>query len=193
MNVKMVSAATALVCGLSAVMAAPAAAQAAATELSGGYQFTRTPDLNLPLGWYVDVAGNVAPMFAIVGEVSGAYKSETISVGTSTVDSTARLHTFMGGVRVASRTNPRVVPFGQVLLGAARLSGGVTASGPAVSVLAVSDADTEFALQIGGGVNVMASGHVGVRLGADYRRIFISDGGENEFRLVAGIVIPIGR
>lgn len=193
MNVKMATASAALACALCALIAAPAAAQTATTELSAGYQFTRTPDLNLPLGWYVDVAGNVAPMFAIVGELSGAYKSETIAVGTSSVDATVRLHTFLGGVRVAAGTNPKVVPFGQVLLGAARLSGGVTASGPAVSVLAATDADTEFALQIGGGVNLMTSGNFGVRLGADYRRIFISGGGENEFRLVAGAVIPIGR
>jgi Outer membrane protein beta-barrel domain len=193
MNGKMVTSLTALACALCAVVAAPAAAQTATTELSAGYQFTSTPDLNLPLGWYVDVAGNVAPMFAVVGEVSGAYKSETMAVGTSSVDATVRLHTFMGGVRVAARTNSKVVPFGQVLLGAARLSGGVTASGPAISVLAATDADTEFALQIAGGVNLIASANFGVRLGADYRRIFISDGGENEFRLVAGVVIPIGR
>jgi opacity protein-like surface antigen len=193
MNVKMGTASIALACALSAVITAPAAAQTATTELSAGYQFTRTPDLNLPLSWYVDVAGNVAPMFAVVGEVSGAYKTETMTVGTSSVDATVRLHTFMGGVRLAARTNPKAVPFGQVLLGAARVSGGVTASGPAVSVIAASDADTEFALQIGGGVNLMASRNFGVRLGADYRRIFISDGGENEFRLVAGVVIPIGK
>jgi outer membrane protein with beta-barrel domain len=193
MSVKMVTASTALACLLCAAVATPAAAQTARTELSAGYQFTRTPDLNLPPGWYIDVAGNVAPMFAIVGEVSGAYKSESIAVGTSSVDATVRLHTFMGGVRVAARTSPRVVPFGQVLLGAARLSGGVTASGPATSVLAATDADTEFALQFGGGVNLMMSRNFGVRLGADYRRIFISDGGENEFRLGAGVVIPFGQ
>jgi opacity protein-like surface antigen len=193
MNSKKVALMAALACMLCTAIAAPAAAQTATTELSAGYQFTRPPDLNLPLGWYVDVSGNVAPMFAIVGEVSGAYKSETIAVGTSSVDATVRLHTFMGGVRVAARTNPRVVPFGQVLLGAARASGGVTASGPAVSVLAQTDADTEFALQIGGGVNLMTSGTFGVRLGADYRRIFVSDGGENEFRLMAGVVFPFGK
>jgi hypothetical protein len=193
MNVKMLIALTALACGLSVVAATPAAAQTASAELSAGYQFTRSPDLNLPLGWYVDVAGNVAPMFAVVGEVSGAYKSESITVGTSSVDANVRLHTFMGGVRVAARTNPRVVPFGQVLLGAARLSGGVTASGPATSVLAASDADTEFAVQVGGAVDLITSGNIGVRLGADYRRIFISGGGENEFRVVAGVVIPFGK
>lgn len=193
MNGKMATVSTALACLLCVVVAAPAAAQTATTELSAGYQFTRTPDVNLPLGWYVDVAGNVAPMFAVVGEVSGAYKSETIAVGTSSVDAKVRLHTFMGGVRVAARANPKVVPFGQVLIGAARLSGSLTASGPAVSVLAATDADTELALQIGGGVNLMTSGNFGVRLGADYRRIFISDGGENELRLVAGVVIPFGK
>ena len=193
MNVKMVTALTALACALCAVVAAPATAQTAATELSGGYQFTRTPDLNLPPGWYVDVAGNVAPMFAVVGEVTGAYKSETVAVGTSSVDATVNLHTFMGGVRVAARTHPKVVPFGQVLLGAARVGGGVTASGPAVSVFEVSDADTRFALQIGGGVNLMTAGNFGVRLGLDYRRIFVSEGGENEFRVAAGVVIPIGK
>jgi opacity protein-like surface antigen len=193
MNGKMVTVSTALACLLCAAVAAPAAAQTATTELSAGYQFARTPDLNLPLGWYVDVAGNVAPMFAVVGEVSGAYKSETIAVGTSSVDATVRLHTFMGGVRVGARTNPKVVPFGQVLLGAARVSGGVTASGPAVSVLAASDADTELALQVGGGVNLLPSGNFGVRLAADYRRIFISGGGENDFRVGAGVVIPFGK
>jgi hypothetical protein len=39
----------------------------------------------------------------------------------------------------------------------------------------------------------MTSESFGVRFGADYRRIFISGGGENEFRLVAGVVIPIGK
>ena len=134
---------------------------------------------------YVDVAGNVA-CFAVVGEMSGAYKSETVSVGASSVDATVRLHTFMGGARVAARINPKLVPFGQVFFGAARLSGGVTALGPAVSVIAAIDADTAFALQIGGGLNLMTSGNFGVRLGADYRPTFISGGGENEFRLVAG-------
>jgi hypothetical protein len=193
MNVKMITALTALACALCAGAATPALAQTPAAELSAGYQFTRTPDLNLPLGWYVDVAGNVAPMFAIVGEVSGAYKSETMSVGTSSIDATVRLHTFMGGVRVAAHSNAKAVPFGQVLVGAARLSGGVTASGPATSVLAVGAADTEFALQLGGGVNLMTSENLGVRVGADYRRIFISGEGENEFRVVAGVVIPFGK
>ena len=193
MKMKTMTSTAALACALCAAMAAPASAQTEKTALSAGYQFNRAPDLTLPLGWYVDVSGPVAPKLSIVGEVSGAYKSETMGVGTSSVDVTVRQHTFMGGVRVAARANPKVVPFGQVLLGAARLSGGVTASGPAVSVIAASDAETEFAMQFGGGVDLMTLGNIGLRLGADYRRIFVSDGGENQFRLLAGVVIPFGK
>jgi len=57
----------------------------------------------------------------------------------------------------------------------------------------VTDADYEVRLANRRRVNLMTSGNLGVRLGVDYRRVFISDGGENEFRLVAGVVIPIGK
>jgi opacity protein-like surface antigen len=169
--------------------AGPAAAQTPKAEFSAGYQFTHVPDLNFPAGWYVDIAGNVHPMLAVVFEAAGAYKSESEQVGNTTVDATAKLHTFLGGVRIASRANPAVTPFVQVLAGAANASAGgsSTGGGPTVNV---SDSDTQFALQAGGGVNLNVSQRWGVRVGADWRRIFVSDGGENEFRVVAGLVIP---
>ena len=189
MKGKAISLTAALTCLLGAATAAPAAAQA---EISAGYQFTHTPEVNLPIGFYVDVSGTVAPAFAIVGEISGAYKSETVTTGSVTAHITARLHTFMGGVRVASHSNPRLVPFGQVLVGGGRLSTGfdITTSGMPVSA---EHAETHVALQIGGGVDAMMRRNLGLRLGADYRRFFIPDFGENEFRLVAGLVLPFGK
>jgi hypothetical protein len=189
MNRKAISLTAALTCLLGAATAAPAAAQA---EISAGYQFTHTPEVNLPVGFYVDVSGNVAPAIAIVGEISGAYKSETVTAGATTVHATARLHTFMGGVRVASHSDPRLVPFGQMLVGGARLSAGfdATTSGTTVSA---DNAETHFALQMGGGVDAMMRRNLGLRLAADYRRFFMPDFGENEFRLVAGLVIPFGK
>jgi opacity protein-like surface antigen len=189
MNRKALSLSTALACLLAAATAAPAAAQA---EISAGYQFTRTPEVNLPTGFYVDVSGTVAPAIAMVGEISGAYKSETVTSGATTAHLTARLHTFMGGVRVASRSNPRLVPFGQILVGGGRLSAGfdVTTSG---MPLTADHAETHAALQIGGGVDAMMRKNLGLRLGADYRRFFLPDSGENEFRLVAGLVFPFGK
>ena len=189
MNGKAISLTTALTCLVGAATAAPAAAQA---EISAGYQFTHTSEVNLPVGFYVDVSGSVAPMFAIVGEISGAYKSETVTSGATTAHATARLHTFMGGVRVASHSNPRLVPFGQVLVGGGRLSTGFDATTSGMTFSA-ENAETHFALQIGGGVNAMMRGNLGLRLAADYRRFFMPDFGENEFRLVAGLVLPFGK
>lgn len=101
-------------------------------------------------------------MFAIVFEASGAYKSESQVVGNTSVDATAKLHTFLGGVRVASRTNPAVVPFGQILLGAAKANGGGSVTSGGVNVSADSS-DTQFALQAGGGANLTVSDRFGIR------------------------------
>lgn len=174
---------------IAASFASPAGAQTPKVEVSAGYQFTRVPDLNFPLGWYVDVAGNLHPMFAVVVEAAGAYKNETELIGNTMVDLTARLHTFLGGVRVASRTNPALVPFAQVLVGAARASVGGSGNVNGVNV-STGESDTQFALQAGGGANLQVSARFGVRVGADWRRIFFSDGSENEFRVVAGVVFP---
>ena len=189
MHGKAISLTAALACLLGATTAVPAAAQA---EISAGYQFTHTPDVNLPVGFYVDVAGTVAPAIAMVGEISGAYKSETVTSGATTAHATARLHTFMGGVRVASHSNPRLVPFGQMLVGGARLSAGFDATTSGMT-FGAENAETHFALQIGGGVNAMMRRNLGLRLAADYRRFFMPDFGENEFRLVAGLVLPFGK
>jgi hypothetical protein len=54
-------------------------------------------------------------------------------------------------------------------------------------------AEAHFALQIGGGVDAMMRRNLGLRLAADYRRFFIPDFAENEFRLVAGLVLLLGK
>lgn len=157
---------------MTAVASLPAQAQTTQTpEFSAGYQFTHFPDTNVPGGWYADYAVPVNSMWAAFGEVNGAYKEGD------------KLHVYGGGVRYVERRNPQVVPFGQILAGAATFSGG-------------GDTQTKFALQIGGGVNIPVNDMWDVRVGADYRRVFIGEdqgGGENEFRFVVGIVLPIGQ
>jgi opacity protein-like surface antigen len=190
LNGKAISLTAALTCLLGAATARPAAAQA---DISAGYQFTHTPEVNLPVGFYVDVSGTVAPAFAIVGEISGAYRSETVTSGATTVHATARLHTFMAGVRVASHGNPRLVPFGQMLVGGARLNSELSATTSGAMVVSGENAETDFTLQMGGGVDAMVRRNLGLRLGADYRRIFFPGFGENDFRLVAGLVLPFGK
>jgi opacity protein-like surface antigen len=166
----------AIVCILVAVVALPAAAQDAPKfDVSGEYSFLRDSELEQSFhGWLLSAAGNMSSVLGIVGEVGGNYK--TISVlGT---DLELSVHTFMAGVRFSSRANEKVTPFGQIVAGAARAAG---------SAFGESESATEFALQPGGGVDIWITPTVGIRAGADYRRIF-SDPGTNEFRLHFGVV-----
>ena len=170
--------------------ASPAVAQETPkAELSGGYQLNRFEKETVPKGWYFDVAGNLNKMIGIVGEVGGVYKSKL----DSGITDDTKIHQFMGGVRLSGRQNPRAALFGQVLVGAARVSfseSGSVQVGSITLSINQKDSKTDFAFQIGGGVNVRATGKVGVR-GADYVRIFHNDKGTNIFRFVAGIVLPL--
>src|SRR5437867_68232 len=78
-------------------------------EFSAGWRLLNVPNAfgseseTLPLGWYADVAGNVNRAIAVVGEISGNYKSfeETqtqFGVNVKT-DVDLSIHTFLGGVR----------------------------------------------------------------------------------------------
>ena len=168
-------------CLLALGITLPASAQDAPTvELSGGYNFLRVQfedfedEKSFPAGWYVDVASNVTEMIGIVGQIGGNYKTLFDTVDTS-------LHRFLGGVRVSSRTNQQVVPFVQVLAGGIRSS---------FEAFGESESQTDGALQIGGGVNLMPNDSVGIRVGADYLRVFDEDEGVNVFRFAVGVVLP---
>jgi opacity protein-like surface antigen len=83
--------------------------------------------------------------------------------------------------------------FGQVLVGGAKLSGETT-SGPTFSA-----SETDLAFQVGGGVNIMGSAPVGLRVGIDYLRLMAKDDGEilegdsvNGFRFSVGVTFGIG-
>ena len=151
--------------------------------------------MNIPKGWYFDVAVPFSPMLSIVGDIGGHYKSETAaeSVQGVTVTGTAeaKVHTFMGGIRLRGGQNQRVSPFAQVLFGAARGSfdaeGSVSVGGTPFA-FDFSESETEAALSLGGGVNLSA-GSLGVRLQAEWLKILADDSG-NAFRFGVGVVIP---
>jgi opacity protein-like surface antigen len=184
------------------VAAAPAFAQTVPkVELSGGYQFlnfsVEGEGESMPVGWYFDVAGNLTPMLGIVFQMGGNYKSidESVTVGGITVAAEAdlKVHEFLGGVRLNLRSDSPIVPFAQVLAGAINGSADVTASTtiPGMPPITIDDeaSGTNFALQVGGGVNFTLSDAVGLRVGADYLRAFEEDAGANLFRFAVGVVI----
>jgi len=155
---------------------------------------TQTGDdgVNLPKGWYVDVAVPIAPMLSIVGDIGGNYKSESESFTeqgiTFTGTAKVTLHTFLGGIRLRATENPRVSPFAQILFGAARGSASVEATVSGVPLIDFDESGTEAAMSLGGGVNLNA-GSLGVRVQADWLKILEDDSG-NAFRFGVGIVIP---
>lgn len=171
-------------------------------EFSAGWRLLNIPDAvgteseTLPLGWYADVAGNLTPMFAVVGEVGGNYKNfddVLAQLGANVnVDVNVNVHTFMGGVRFSARQNPAFTPYVQALFGLAHaksdVEGQVTVGGRTIS-LDESMSDSEFAFDADGGVNIRLSDALALRVGAGYLRVGTSDGG-NAFRFSAGVVIP---
>lgn len=155
-------------------------------EVSGGYQyaaFKASGDDSFekfPAGWYADVAFNATPIFAIVGNVGGNYKT------IDDEDFTLKVHEFLLGVRLGSHSNAHVVPFGQVLVGGGHLK----ASGGGDSI-----SESRLSFLVGGGVNVMASRSVGFRAGLDYLRFASKDNSEIAddaifgYRFVVGLVL----
>ena len=152
---------------------------------------TEDDGVNLPKGWYFDVAVPITPMLSIVGDVGGNYKSEAESFteqglsfsGTAKVS----LHTFLGGIRLRATESPRVSPFAQILFGAARATASVEATVSGVS-FDFDESGTEAAMSLGGGVNLNA-GSLGVRVQAEWLKILEDESG-NAFRFGVGIVIP---
>jgi len=96
----------------------------------------------------------------------------------------AVLHSYGGGIRISSTRNPKVTPFGQVIVG------GATASAEG------EESTTAFTLTAGGGVNVPVNDRWGVRAQADYRGIFFEeeDGDRvDAARVVVGVYFALGQ
>jgi len=192
----------ALLCCVATLWAVPAFAQSTPrVELSGGYQFLNfsfeDQSESMPLGWYADVAGNLTPMFGLVFQVGGNYKSfeesQTIGGITARASVDLKVHEFLGGLRVNVRSNSAVVPFAHVLAGgingSIKVSASATIPGQPPFSFEDSDSGTDLAMEVGGGANISLGGAVGIRVGMDYLRVFAEDSGANLFRFHAGVVI----
>ena len=178
-------------CLLSA-FAIPIAAHAqtlstSSTEFFGGYSYLRDPgdsvltategDDSFPLGWAAGVARPIRPDIAIVGDVSGQYKTRT------TFDNDVKLsfHAFMAGAR-ARATIGRVAEFAQILAGAVHARG---------SGFGVTTSLTTLGVQPGGGIDYPLGSRFAARFELDYRWIKGSAEGRdaaNQLRAIVAVV-----
>jgi hypothetical protein len=90
----------------------------------------------------------------------------------------ANVTSYLGGARVSFLlTNPKVKPFAQFLIGAEHCCG-----------------ETDFATQLGGGVDIAINPKFNFRAQIDFwRHVNVTLGSFNEQRFVFGISMPVGK
>jgi len=166
-------------------------------EVFGGYQFTSVDtnggDRQNLNGWNADVAFHVTENVSVVGDVSGAYKSEGVDIpGLGSISAKLRLYNFLFGPRASFGTG-KVKPFAEALFGVGRVSVGGSVSG----IGDASEARNGFAMALGGGVDIEANEHFAVRAAKfDYlmNRFSIDEAGVslsetlNNYRFATGVV-----
>jgi opacity protein-like surface antigen len=127
------------------------------------------------------LAYNVTPMIGVVADFGGyscSCTSNGVTVNTNVIS-------YLFGPRFSyRRSGSKLVPFGQVLFGGARLANAITL--PTVD-------DNQFALTVGGGVDYNLTQHIAIRpIQAEYFMTKFNDGDnnrQNNFRYSAGVVI----
>jgi hypothetical protein len=158
--------------------AVPAAAQTAPRmDLSVGYETEHIPGQTYPFGVNADVSGALSDAVRLVGEVGMALDQQSVS----TLNGTLSLYHYGVGPRFTA-TVGHVSPFVQVI------AGGVHTRADLVlpSGAPFSASDNAFMLQPGVGVHVEITRHFGVVGQVDYRRVFFTQGGDNETRVFGG-------
>jgi hypothetical protein len=151
-------------------------------DVAVSYSILHDSDLEetFPVGWVLSASRHFNSKVSLVGEVGGNYK--TVDFGIDEVK--LKVHSFLGGVRLANRGAAKAVPFAQVLAGLARANG---------SFLGESESSNGFAIQPGAGVDVTVSENVGIRFQGDYRLVRSEGETGNEFRFAVGAVFGFGK
>jgi len=173
----------ALLCGVMLLTAAAASAQdISKVEVFGGYSYVRvslrgantSTNLN---GGSASVTYNPVNWIGLVADFGGYHGGYSFSSG----GINGEVYTYMFGPKTSFRLG-RFTPFVQTLFGGAH-----TSSGSAFG------SENSFAMASGGGLDLNATSHVGVRLvQADYLLTTLNDGvnnRQNNLRLSAGVVL----
>jgi len=167
---RMVIAAVALLCGLSA-----GRAQAQGVTMTGGYQFMVLLDDGalLPAGWLVSVAGSPNRVVAPVFEAGTAFRPDG--------DDRFQLWTVQGGARFsipAGAGRPRAF---------AQLVGGAIGAG------CCREAVVYLMIEPGGGVELPIGSRTSAQIGVGFPFVFTGDGGAHVMRVHAGLSVRLGR
>ena len=127
----------------------PASAQnTPKAEVFGGYSFVPDAGVEQVLhGWNTSVNGNINDWLGIKGDFAGHY--------TTRGGAKIMLYTFMFGPQITYRKNDKLVPFFHTLFGSGWASAGFQGA---------YYSNTAFAMDLGGGLDWIASGTCAVRM-----------------------------
>jgi hypothetical protein len=137
------------------------------TFVSGGYEYVHLSDCdgcNLSKGGYADVASRLLPTLSLAGEISGA--------SGSCCDGGFLF--FGAGARVHPPVIARAVPYGQFLIGGARLF-----------------SESKTGIHMSGGIDYLVGEQWGIRGGLTYMRVFHEDGSFGVVRIALGVTAII--
>jgi hypothetical protein len=148
-------------------------------DLAGGYSLIYDHDIKttFPAGWFGSAAVNVTNVFAIAGEVSGHYRSESTAASTAgSANTSFRVHTYLAGPRFVTGT------------GAARFYLEILAGGATATVGGISD--TNFCYMPAVGIDIGFNRETAMRIGAGERLIHVDGGSTSkQFQFIAGLVL----
>jgi opacity protein-like surface antigen len=181
----------ALLLGIVLIFSAAASAQEyPKAEVFGGYSFARLSasgvDVNFN-GGSASLSYNPNDWLGLVADFGGYHGGVDFGNG--------NVYTYLFGPKFARRSG-RWTPYVQTLFGGAHASGEVSCDGgpearprPQQGFVCGSGSLNSFAMTLGGGVDVNASDHVGIRLiQAEYLRTHFASITENGTRISAGVV-----
>ncbi len=131
-------------------------------------------------GFNVSATGYLTKRFGLTGDFSAHFKTNKLAdpLG-GNIETNIRVYNIMGGPQYKFRNSRRITPFVRVLGGVA-----ITRAKLKVPSLNVSDSSssTDFALAIGGGVDVRVNKRLDLRVfQADYNPVFLRSGNELGF------------
>jgi opacity protein-like surface antigen len=157
-------------------------------DASVGYSLLNDSDLGDAIdegtfhGWLGSFNYNVTPLIGITGEVGR--NSKSLEEFGGLVDADISFLSYLVGPRVGRRVE-NISYFGQVLFGGVRSEANVEILGVP---LIEGGESSDFAIQPGAGVDFFVTPNTGIRVGADYRRVFYEGEGSNQFRFHVGVV-----
>lgn len=154
-----------------------------------------------PTGFEISVVRNWTRYIGLKGDFSAHFKNNNdrgpvsgctpaCTIATQDFQIKTRVYNFLGGPEFKARNSTRFTPFAHVLGGVAHSSANFTTPGPTFNI-SLKRSDTNFAMALGGGLDIRATKRVSFRGQMDYNPVFqnsTSGGRRDLVRISLGVL-----